>query len=108
MPSLGVFVSYRLVTAALRSRCGHYIYSDPLIASAIAGDCYILDVLLRSPAIAEDCYILVVLFIMVTLWNRADHYIFMLLFVLSSSFFPLLISPATDWMSTILPHMVWP
>jgi len=81
MPSLGVFVSYRLVTAALRSRCGHYIYSDPLIASAIAGDCYILVVLLWSPAIVEDCYILVVLFIMVTLWNRADHYIFMLLFM---------------------------
>ena len=26
----------------------------------------------------------------------------------SSSFFPRLISAAADWMSTILPHMVWP
>jgi len=26
----------------------------------------------------------------------------------SSSFFPRLISAAVDWMSTILPHMVWP
>jgi len=48
---------------------------------------------------------------MVTLCNRADHYIFMLWFVLSSSiflFFPRLISAAADWMSVILPHMVWP
>jgi len=33
-------------------------------------------------------------------------YIFMLWFVLL--FFPRLISAATDWMSAILPHMVWP
>ena len=39
--------------------------------------------------------------------NRADHYIFALWF-LSSSFFPRLISDVGDWMSTILPHMVWP
>jgi len=47
---------------------------------------------------------------MVALWNRADHCIFMLWFVLSSSssFFPRLISAAADWMSAILPHMVWP
>jgi len=35
-------------------------------------------------------------FIMVALWNRADHYIF------------ILISATADWMSAILPHMVWP
>jgi len=49
--------------------------------------------------------------VMVALWNRADHYIFILSFVLllsSSCFFPHLISAATDWMSAILPHMVWP
>ena len=45
-----------------------------------------------------NCY-----FIMV-LWNRADHYIFILSFVLFS--FPRLISAAADWMSAILPHMV--
>ena len=44
--------------------------------------------------------------IMVALWNRADHYIFALRFL--SSFFPRLISAVGDWMSTILPHMVWP
>ena len=53
---------------------------------------------------------------MVALWNRSPYgigqtiYIFMLWFVLSSSssFFPRLISAAADWMSAILPHMVWP
>jgi len=50
-------------------------------------------------------------FVMVALCNRADHYIFALWFLssffLSSSFFPRLISAVRDWMSTILPHMVW-
>ena len=55
---------------------------------------------------AKEHYTLYV-FIMVALWNRADHCIFMLWFVLSS-FFPRLISAAADWMSAILPHMVWP
>jgi len=46
---------------------------------------------------------------MVALWNRADHYIFILSLVLSSSsFLPRLISVVGDWMSAILPHMVWP
>jgi len=45
---------------------------------------------------------------MVALWNRADHYIFALLFLLLSSFFPRLISAVADWMSAILPHTVWP
>ena len=46
---------------------------------------------------------------MVALCNRADHYIFVLWFVvLLLSFFPRLISAAVDWMSTILPYMVWP
>jgi len=45
---------------------------------------------------------------MVALWNRADHYIFMLWFVLLLLllsfflFFPRLISAAADWMSAIL------
>ena len=48
---------------------------------------------------------------MVALCNRADHYIFALWFL--SAFFVLpsffgLISAVRDWMSTILPHMVWP
>jgi len=69
-------------------------------------------VFLQSPAITGDCYILVVLF-MVALWNGADHYIFILWFLLSiflSFFFlfPRLISAVADWMSIILPHMMWP
>jgi len=47
---------------------------------------------------------------MVALWNRADHDIFIPWFLLLSffSFFPCLISAVADWMSAILPHMVWP
>jgi len=50
---------------------------------------------------------------MVALCNRADHYIlpcgfYLSSFFLLSFFFPRLISAVGDWMSTILPHMVWP
>jgi len=46
---------------------------------------------------------------MVALFNRADHYIFDLWFLSFFFFyFPCLISAVGDWMSTILPHMVWP
>jgi len=47
---------------------------------------------------------------MAALCNRAGHYIFALWFLslFLSSFLPRLISTAADWMSTILPHMVWP
>ena len=47
--------------------------------------------------------------IMAALCNRAGHYIFTLWFLsffLLLSFFPCLISAATDWMSTILWHVV--
>jgi len=46
---------------------------------------------------------------MVALWNRADHYIFPCdFYLLSIFFFRRLISAVWDWMSTILPHVVWP
>jgi len=46
---------------------------------------------------------------MVALFNRADHYIFDLWFLSFFFFyFPCIISAVGDWMSTILPHMVWP
>jgi len=48
-----------------------------------------------------------VLLVIVALCNRADHYIFAPWF-LSIFFFPRLISVVGDWMSTILPQMVWP
>ena len=44
-------------------------------------------------------------------YSRCGHYIFLpyvvYFFFLSSFFFPRLISAVGDWMSTILPHMVW-
>jgi len=49
---------------------------------------------------------------MAALRSRCGRYIFALWFLLSSFFFlkkfPRLISTVADWMSTILPHMVWP
>ena len=49
-------------------------------------------------------------FIMAALRNRAGRYIFALWFLLLSSssfFFSHLFSAVADWMSTILPHIVW-
>jgi len=50
---------------------------------------------------------------MVALWNRTDHFIFIMSFVLLPIFlllstFPRLISAAAEWMSAILLHMMWP
>jgi len=49
-----------LVTAALHSRCGHYVFA---------------------------VWFLSFFFLMAALWNRAHHYIFVLYFVLLSFFF---------------------
>jgi len=57
-------------------------------------------ILINSYATAEPV-------VMASLHSRCGHYIFALWF-LCSSFFPRLISAITHWMSTILPHMVWP
>ena len=59
----------------------------------------------------DAMYVYKFMLVMVALWNRADHYIF-ILFLLSSFFFFFfffhrLISAVGDWMSTILRHMVW-
>jgi len=63
---------------------------------------------LWSPyVIGQTIYIFILFLLMDALCNRADHYISALWFLSSSSFFPRLISAAVDWMSTILPHMVW-
>jgi len=40
--------------------------------------------------------------------EEVSHYTFALWFLLLSIFFPRLISAITDWMSALLPHMVWP
>ena len=56
--------------------------------------------------------IVIIIIIMATLCNRAGHYIFarwfLSSFFLSFFFIPRLISAVEDWMSAILPHMVWP
>ena len=60
----------------------------------------------QVPVVVCNCMSL----LMVALWHRADHIYFhavvcLFFFLL---FFPRLISAAADWMSAILPHMVWP
>jgi len=92
-----------LVMEALRSRCGHCIFVLFLmVALWNRTDHYTFILWFLS------------IFFMVALYNRADHYIFALWFLSSSFFFfllfffPRLISAAVEWMSTILPHMVWP
>jgi len=45
---------------------------------------------------------------MAALRSRCGHHIFAPWFLSSSSFSPRLISAVADWMSTILPHMMWP
>ena len=44
------------------------------------------DVHFAVARVVEECYVSVVLF-MAALWNRADHYIFILFFLLSCFFF---------------------
>jgi len=46
--------------------------------------------------------------IIAALRNRADHYIFILWFLLLLSCFSSPTSAGADWISAILPHMVWP
>jgi len=60
--------------------------------------------LIIFPLILQTISIAPMMFIMVALRNRADHYIFMLFLL----FFPRLISAVGDWMFTTLRHMVWP
>jgi len=67
-----------VLMAAVRSRCGHYILQPWFL-----------------------------LLLMAALWNRAGHYIFVLWFLLLSFLSPIF-SAVADWMSNILPHMVWP
>ena len=79
---------YVMVIVSQRHTVG--LKTSPAPVKADSGDSYLASSL--SPLI------------MVALWNRADHYIFILF--LSSFLFPRLISAAGDWMSTILQH-VW-
>jgi len=63
---------------------------------------------IAQPILFSSCGFFLFFFLMVALRSRCGHYIFVL-FLLSFFvvFFPRLISAVADWMSTILPHMVW-
>jgi len=90
-----------LIMAALHSRCRHYIFVRILMVTLCnRADHYIF--------MLWACGYFYLSFFMVALCNRADHYNFILFLLLSSFLFPRLISAVGDWMSTILPHMVWP
>ena len=84
-----------LLMAALSSRCGHYIFILWFLLS------------LWPPYAIGQAIILLFcgFFFMVALWSTADDYIFILRFLLS--FFPRLISAVGNWMSAILPHIMW-
>ena len=75
----------------------------------------LLTYLLWPPCAADaDTIFLIILqlwflsFFMAALWYRAGHCIIALWCLSLFLYFPRLISAAADWMSTILPHMVWP
>ena len=70
----------------------------PLMLAASVGDCILVNV--------SYCVVMAAL---AALCNRVGI-IFLPcgFFLLLSSLFPHLISAVGDWMSTILPHMVWP
>ena len=70
--------------------------------SVCGGDAALCQITLTSLVV-----VVVVVVVMAALCNRAGHYIFALWFLLSI-LFPHLISAVADWMSTVLPQMVWP
>ena len=78
---VAAYGQFNVIMAALRSRCGHYIFV-----------LWFLLLFLWPPYVIGQAI-----------------YIFTLTFVLLSFFFffPRLISAVADWMSTILSHMVW-
>jgi len=63
-------------------------------------------------SLALLCHVEGTKIIMAALRSRCGHYIFALWFLLLSSsmflFFPHLISAVAEWMSAILPYVVWP
>jgi len=90
---------YSSCNASIAARCKKGLTSSPSNYRPISVTCVCCCVMER---------IINLELIMVALWNRADHYIFMLWFVvlLLLFLFPRLISAAAHWMSAILPHMV--
>jgi len=75
-----IFVLWFLLMAALRSRCGHYIFALWFLSSS-SSSFYGRAMALAHILVLSYCFFF---------------------------FFPRLISAVADWMSAILPHMVWP
>ena len=101
---------WKVVSTDCTARCCSAGHALAGIATATMTSCHWLMTDSHDRrTLVEVCTVLVFL-VMVALCNRADHYIFMLWFVLLLLllFFPRLISAAADWMSAILLHMVWP
>jgi len=99
MQHVAVNVQLNTVVSGALDRL-HY-EKDPCVKYDVSRKLWIY----RHRSRAEDDFGL----FMVALCNRADHIYFHP--VVCSSFFfffPRLISAVGDWMSAILPHMVWP
>jgi len=103
MPDLQIWrpCSLKLQAGALALTCFHFpLFSNALLSRRLLGAPESMEALF-------DHSLLSGLLFMAALCNRAGHIYFHAV-VSSSSFFPCLISVVGDWMSTMLPHMVWP
>ena len=69
---------------------------------------YLVAFLLCIGAQFQHCSVSLQCSFMAALCNRAGHIYFHPVVCCSSFFFPRPVSAVADWMSTILPHMVWP
>jgi len=81
---------------ALRSRCGQYIFC-PVVSSSYG-----------QAIIFLPCGFYLPSFFFLSLWSPYVIGQTIIFLHCDFSFFPRLISAVGDWMSTILPHMLWP
>jgi len=91
-------------------QCRLQSFPDSVLLNGNRQLCMATDVSVNSMqivAVKERFYVF-----MAALRSRCGHYIFILwffsIFLLLLLCYPRLISAVGDWMSTILPHMVWP
>jgi len=89
----------------------YLVYSMTIIEN-ICSTFFSVEYYFAIPVLLTNCFLLYHVYriflrlFMPALRSRCGHYIFALWFL--SSFFLRLISAVADWMSTILPHMMWP
>ena len=90
-----------------KDSCINTYYDWKLIFSNASSAWFLWDWLWSPYVIGHDHYIFILF--MAALWNRGAIIFLPCGYYLSFYlFFPRLISAAGDWVSTILPHMVWP